>query len=236
MDSSQSSRSIQASGISPVRILIANGKGGSGKTTIATNLASHLVKDNRVTSLIDYDPQGSSSEWLALREAHLPEIHGVAAFNNPPGTLKSWHFKNSPLGTERVIIDSAAGLAGHDLSDMISLADIILVPVMPSAIDTRAAINFIEKIHKHFLYRRNPKPIGVIANRVKKNAISYSKLCDAVKGMDVPIVATLRDTQYYVQSSESGKGVVDLKSTHKKEKEDWHNLLGWIENVIAELP
>lgn len=229
----ESSRIIKSE--TPIRIMVANAKGGCGKTTIATNLASFMTHRNHHTAIIDYDPQCSSMDWLKDRDEEHPFIHGVPAAQrtNPTGSTRSWSLR-VPAITTRVILDTPAGLTGNELSDLIQYSDIILVPVIPSAIDIRAVTFFIKDLLLSYAFRVNPKPIAVVANRVRKNTLIYAKLEKFLATLSIPFVATFRDTQYYVRASEHGLGLVDFDQAEEQDKAEWRKLLNWIDEKIEE--
>ncbi len=220
----------------PVRIMIANAKGGCGKTTMATNLASYFSRQGEVTALIDYDPQGSSMDWLQARDQHLPKISGVPAFQRhvPSASTRVWSLR-VPANTSRVILDTPAGLAGNELSDLIQQADLIVIPVIPSAIDIRAATGFIRDVLLSRAYRINPKPIAVVANRVRKNTLIYAKLERFLNSLQIPFIAALRDTQFYVRASEHGLGLIDFDQQDSKDEKEWQPLLQWLSNTIENI-
>ena len=127
-------------------ILIANSKGGCGKTTLATNLAAWFANRGRATALMDFDPQGSSAHWLKLRPQAATPISGISAYTRVGATeTRSFH-QRLPRGIERVVVDSPAGLSGTDLYHRIAEADLIVVPILPSPIDIHSATNFIRDI------------------------------------------------------------------------------------------
>ncbi len=218
----------------PVRIMVANAKGGCGKTTMATNLASYFTRHTEVTALIDYDPQGSSMDWLQARDEHLPTINGIAAFQRhaPSATTRTWSLR-VPARTSRIILDTPAGLAGNELSDLIQMSDMIIIPVIPSAIDIRAATGFIRDVLLSRAYRLNPKPIAVVANRVRKNTLIYAKLERFLKSLQIPFVAAFRDTQFYVRASEHGLGLIDFEQPDSRDIAEWKSLINWIEENIV---
>lgn len=220
----------------PIRIMVANAKGGCGKTTMATNLASFMSKAGNKTVLIDYDPQGSSMDWLQARDLHLPAITGVPAYinQNAASVTKSWNLR-VPVDTSRVILDTPAGLAGNILSDLIQQSDIVIIPVIPSAIDIRAATSFIRDVLLARAFRLNPKPIAVIANRVRKNTLIYGKLERFLKSLNIPFVDAFRDTQFYVRASEHGLGLVDFDQIDPKDKKEWQALIKWLDARIDEV-
>jgi chromosome partitioning protein len=216
----------------PIRVLIANAKGGCGKTTMATNIASYFATQGEGTAIVDYDPQGSSIDWLSARDPHLAQITGIAAFKNQnPNATRSYSLR-VPATTSRIVLDTPAGLGGHILSDMIHSTDLIVIPVIPSAIDIRAATGFIRDVLLSHAYRSKKKPIAVVANRVKKNTLIYQKLERFLNSLNIPFITSFRDTQHYVRASEHGLGLADLDQRDAKDKLEWQPMLEWIEQEI----
>jgi chromosome partitioning protein len=212
------------------RVLVINAKGGCGKTTIATNLASFYASRQRPVALLDYDPQGSSMQWLASRDdSHFP-IHGVAAFRKPTsGTTRSWQMR-MPAETERVILDAPAGVNGMPMIDMVREADTIIIPVLPSPIDIHAASHFIKDLLLVAKVRSRSIRVGVVANRVRKNTRVYLSLRRFLDSLHIPFVAYLRDTQNYVQSAEQGMGIHELNANRiHKDRAQWKKLTEWID-------
>ena len=146
----------------------------------------------------------------------------------------SWRMRIPP-STQRVVIDTPAGLNGNALSDLVAQADIVLIPVIPSAIDMRAATEFIDELRKTQAFRQKACPIAVVANRVKRNTISFSSLASFLDGLHIPFVTALRDTQFYVKAGEHGFGVVDFDRQHPKEQEEWQPLMQWLESVSQDV-
>ncbi len=212
----------------PKRILVANAKGGCGKTTVTINMAAYLAKNNHNVALIDYDPQGSSCQWASARNAKLPAIYSVAAYRRcEVNTTRSYQL-NVPSDTTHIVIDTPAGLSGNDLSDHLRHCDVILIPVVPSTIDIRAATSFIKDVLLSPGFRAKPKPIAVIANRVRSNTLGYKKLSIFLASLNIPFVTSLRDTQHYVRAAEFGMGIHDFSAPHEKDLSDWQSLLNWL--------
>lgn len=214
------------------RIIVLNTKGGCGKTTIATNLASLYAARGFHTALYDYDPQASSSSWLELRPSDRPPIYGVATFRSPAlGLTRSWQIR-LPANTERLIIDTPASLGKPELLEQIRGVDQILVPLAPSAIDIRAAADFIRSLiaaNKTIRAR-----IGIIANRVREHSPGLRALQAFLDTVDIPLVTRLRDSQNYLLAADQGLGVHEL-DTHRARFDipHWERLLEWLETPPA---
>ncbi|NIR28083.1 MAG: AAA family ATPase [Gammaproteobacteria bacterium] len=210
-------------------VMLLNPKGGCGKTTLATNLASFYAAHGLSTALVDYDAQGSSTRWLAIRPLALPPIHGVAAYRKPAGVTRSWHLR-LPGGTQRVVTDTAAGVAVPQLAELVTRADSIVVPVLPSHIDIDAAFDFIDALSRMKQVRAGKPRIAVVINRVRANATIYQQIERFLDRARLAVVARLRDTQEYVRAGQAGLGVHELGGRHAApDREQWAPLLGWIE-------
>ena len=202
------------------KIMVLNAKGGCGKTTIATNIASHYAKKGRNVVLADFDPQLSSLDWLLKRDENRPPITGLDAVNNP---------LRVPNGTDIVIFDVNAGVMGRDLTAMVRRAETILLPVLPSPIDVRAGTKYIQELLLVGKVSRDQTKIGLIANRVKENSTGYEKLQTFLKNLKIPIIATLRDTQNYIRASERGLGIFDMRnSLVEHDVDQWRPIITWL--------
>jgi len=217
-----------------------NTKGGCGKTTVATNLASYCISQGYATDLFDYDIQGSSFQWLKARDPGMPSIRGVEAHKPPPpGVTRSWQLRVSAQ-TRYIIQDTPAGHVGFDLADRVNESDIILVPVLPSAIDIRSTANFIRDLLLVGKARTGNKHIAIIANRTRVRTRSLLMLERFLRNLDIPVIAHIRDTQNYVRAAEKGIGVCELmERTALKDTYPWQNILDWIQQydtALTDLP
>ena len=215
------------------KILVINSKGGCGKTTIATNLASYFATQNLETALLDFDPQGSSIRWLNQRPKSGPAIYGVhvGSRKNNTGVTRSFQMRVPPE-TERMIIDAPAGVTGHELIDLIRHVDTIIVPVLPSSIDIHAVTRFIEELLVVGKVRQMGLNVAVVANRVKKNTLTYRALERFLKTLKLPFITTLRDTQNYVHATERGLGIHEMWDKRTDiDKAQWRSLTRWLEDV-----
>lgn len=214
------------------RILVINGKGGCGKTTIATNLAVAYAHQGHQVALIDNDPQASSTYWAAQRDPELKPIHVVPAHQRSNMYQTQTFHNRLPPGIDRIIIDGHSNARDRDLETLLRQADVVLIPLLPSSIDIRAGGRFITNLLTHRMLRSSPRPVGVIANRVQPNTQTHEKLTHFLGCLDIPAVATFRDSPVYTEGAELGQGVVDMRESRaaRKETPAWHQLIRWIDS------
>lgn len=214
------------------RIIVINTKGGCGKTTIATNVASHYAGQGLVTALMDYDPQGSSTRWLKLRPRDKQEIYGVNAHQRQTmQATRTWQMR-IPAETERLVIDAPAGVTGEALHNFVQRVDTILIPVLPSPIDIHSATVFIKDLLLIGKVRSLGVRVGVIANRTRKNTLVYKSLERFLTSLKLPFITSLRDTQHYVHAFERGIGIQEMWDKRvDQDKLNWTPIMNWLEDV-----
>ncbi|HEX7013618.1 MAG TPA: ParA family protein [Steroidobacteraceae bacterium] len=211
------------------KIVLLNPKGGSGKTTIATNLASYYAVSGLKPALMDLDAQGSSTRWLSKRAKGQVPIYGIAGYERNSRVTRSFATR-VPLDTERLVVDTAAALEAQRLPDVTRNATAILVPVLPSDIDIHAAARCISDLLIIAKIRRDEQRIAVIANRVKKHTVVYRALMRFLETLQIPVIATLRDSQNYIRAAECGEGLFEMKPYLVREDlEQWLPLIGWLQ-------
>lgn len=213
------------------RITLLNYKGGCGKTLVAVNLAGYFALKGYKTALIDYDRQGSAMHWLALRDRTAPAVHGINAGKENTQETRTWQL-HAPPGTERIVVDSPAGLHGHDLQTLVQKSDIILIPVLPSDVDIHAAATFIADLLLDARLRQSRTSVGVIANRIRANTRVYESLRRFLSKLDFPMIAELRDAQNYVRAAERGLSIHDIRPATRVQRDvdDWEPLIRWVED------
>ncbi|MCF6262569.1 MAG: ParA family protein [Xanthomonadales bacterium] len=203
-------------------ITIVNPKGGCGKTTIATCLASHLSWDGYKVALADLDPQQSTTDWAAQRSDSYPEIEII------PSDAKAIR---ASRGTDIMVIDSPAGVQGAELRKLVQRSTTLLVPILPSPIDMRASWRFLEQLFELTAVQTGKVKVGLIANRVKENTIVYRELTGFLGKYRAPYVAHLRSSMNYVRAAEKGLGVADLpRYLAAQDWEEWKPLMRWIKS------
>ncbi|MEN6584836.1 MAG: ParA family protein [Sulfuricella sp.] len=197
-------------------ILVANPKGGSGKTTLATHLAGYLASLGRHVVLADLDRQQSSAGWLKRRPAQLPTIQSHQAHKQ--ASKPDW-----------MVIDSPAGLHGDKLSAAVKLAELVIVPVQPSAFDMLATSDFLRVLREEKAVRKERSQVAMVGMRVDPRTKSAAELAEFLLAVEFPVLTYLRDAQLYVQCAQEGVSLFDLPpSRAARDVEQWQPILEWI--------
>ena len=212
------------------RILVTNAKGGCGKTTIATNIASHYARLGKTVRLFDHDAQGSSLAWINRRPKDAMPITGVDASKNSDHRLtRSWQLRVPPE-TDVAIIDSPAGTDITELASLFQPNDSVLIPVLPSPIDIHATAHFIKALLTTGRARKKMVRLAVVANRVRKNTLMYHSLERFLFGLNIPFISSLRDTQLYARAIELGVGVQEVNmARNRTDREQWAPIFRWLD-------
>lgn len=217
-------------------ILVLNSKGGCGKSMLATNLAAYYAAQGQVVALADFDPQASSLEWLAARPEDRPAIHGIAGFRGPV---------RAPRNTEYLIMDAPAAVHGADLTALVRRAKTILIPVLPSATDIRAAAHFVHDLLLVGKVERKETRLATVANRVPRvgtldnvlgnvgyetlNVRLFRPLERFLDRLKIPFVATLPDSPSYALADSQGLGIFELADSRATDdRVHWQPLLDWL--------
>ena len=200
-------------------IMIANPKGGSGKTTLSVNIAGFLANRGKRVALLDMDIQQSATLWLSTRPDSLPAIRAMK-HNTEPATSSDW-----------LVVDSAAGLSGSNLAfSLIKQANSIIVPIVPSLFDLHAGRDFLQALIEEKKVRLSKCRIGVVGMRMEARTRAAQALEFFLSTLDLPVLAYLRETQVYVNAAFEGKSLFDLPHhIAKHDLEQWASLQDWLE-------
>jgi chromosome partitioning protein len=203
-------------------VLIANSKGGSGKTTLATNLAGYFASQGRRVVLSDLDRQQSALDWLKRRSKILPRIQGIDGRTQ----------RNNDSGAEWVVIDSPAGLHGEKLTEAIKQADWVIVPMQASAFDIGATSDFLDALREEKAIRKERAFVAMVGTRVDVRARSLNTLNAFLQDTGFPVLTCLRNAQVYVHAAEQGASLFDFRpSLVVRDMEQWEPLLNWLEET-----
>ncbi len=199
-------------------ILVANPKGGCGKT----NLAAYFAGQNQRVVMWDLDRQKSSLDWLALRPAELPSIASLDAERDEI-------HPDIPENNDWLVLDSPAGMHGKNLAHALKLAHKIIIPVQPSIFDMSATRDFLDQLMKEKTVRKHKTFIGIIGMRVDPRTRAAATLEQFLKQYDLPVLTYLRDTMVYVNAAFNGKGIFDLPSYQaERDLAQWQPLIEWV--------
>jgi chromosome partitioning protein len=198
-------------------ILVANPKGGSGKTTLATNLAGCLAGTGDAVCLWDLDRQHSSLEWLRLRPSYLPKI------------VRLDQREHMPKKAQWLVLDSPAALHGKRLTEMVKEAHKVLVPIQPSLFDIAATRDFLAELKEEKAVRKHRTFVGIIGSRVDPRTRAAAQLITYLREHDMPLVGWVRDTTMYANAAFEGRSIFDLPPWQsEREQVMWQPILEWV--------
>jgi chromosome partitioning protein len=201
--------------------MVLNAKGGCGKSTLATNIASYFATEGAGVALADYDPQRSSLDWIDRRPDDRPRITGVAAFEDG--------LRHVPRSADIVVSDAPARSHGKELTDLVRHAETIVVPVLASTIDMQATTTFLKELQAVGKVQSKKVKIGVLANRVRDNTLIFDDLDEYLTKARVPYIAVLREAQNYVRAYTRGIGIFELPEYLAwPDWNDWEPLTAWL--------
>ena len=200
-------------------IVVANPKGGVGKSTLSTNLAGYLASRGHAVMLGDVDRQQSALTWLSLRSQQLRAIGGWDTHGE---------IVRPPRGTTHVVLDTPAGLHGKRLDEVMKLADKVIIPIQPSIFDIHATHAFVNDLLAH---RRSDKvKFGIVCMRVREGTLSADHLRAFVEKLKVPLIGQLRDTQNYVHLAAHGMTLWDVGSSRfERDLAQWQPIVAWVD-------
>ncbi|MEO6023693.1 MAG: ParA family protein [Burkholderiales bacterium] len=209
-------------------ILVVNPKGGSGKTTVATNLAGLFAARRYRVALADMDRQLSAAGWLKRRPETLPIII--------PWTAQTDKKNIKSLDPQWAIIDSPAGVHGEKLTNLVRRADLIVVPVAPSAFDMEATKDFMLALRDEKPVRKGESPVAVVGNRVDSRTIVAIELEEFLKSLQLPILSYLRDTQNYIHCARNGYSLFDYAPSRvEQDLQQWRPIARWLQRQVQPL-
>ena len=201
-------------------LVIANPKGGVGKSTLATNVAGYFASQGRAVMLGDADRQQSSRLWLGLRP---PAARPIATWEVSADLIAK-----PPKGVSHVVLDTPAGLHGWRFNDVLKVADKIIVPLQPSVFDIFATRAFLDQLAGH---RHSGKAeVAIVGMRVDARTIAADNLREFVEGLGLPVLGYLRDTQNYIHLAARGLTLFDVAPSRvEKDLDQWQGICQWLD-------
>jgi chromosome partitioning protein len=204
-------------------VLVANTKGGCGKTIVSTHLAAAFAGAGQRTALADADRQRSSLEWTRLRPGTAPPIAGLDWSKN---------LARPPKGLDRLVIDAPAAMRKKDVFELVGMADLIVVPVLPSVFDQGSTMTFLARLNELKSIRKNRKPVGVLRNRVRPRTRATARLARFLTELEHADLGALRDRAIYNDVAAEGLSIFDLPGRRAAGlQQDWAPLLGYVGGV-----
>lgn len=218
------------------RIVVLNPKGGSGKTTLAFNIAGYLASTGRKVALVDMDELESSARWIQNRSEDLPPVHLIKDTYRGIDDSEGDQRVAIPKDIDYIVVDSPAALKARELADFTCGAHAILLPVLPSDIDIHAASSLIADLLLVAIVSRRKGRLGVVANRVNERALAYRQLRRFLDSLSIAVVGVLRQSQNYVKAAAQGRCIHDLPPSRvRKDLEQWEAVTRWLDERL-EMP
>ena len=183
-------------------ILVANRKGGVGKTLIAVNLAAALARRGERVAIADADRQRSALGWVERRPDTVARIRAI-------DWTKASQIGEHPKKLDWLIIDAPGALKGSKAEILISSARAVLTPVQPSFFDENATRGFLEDIEDIKRIRKGKTPVHFIANRARPQSRAARALEGFFADMGRQPIAWLTDRAVYGELAAAGMGIFD---------------------------
>jgi chromosome partitioning protein len=206
-------------------ILVANPKGGAGKTTIATNLAAYLAGKRQRVVIKDMDRQRSAARWLSRRPRGFPEVRGALPDTDPKVI--------NDYAPQWLVIDAPAGLHDQALATLVREADAVLVPVAPSSFDFEATADFLAELSALKPVKEGKRPVAIVGSRVDSRTIAASNLDEFLAPLSLDVLTHVRDSQLYVHAARDGLSIFDQPRSRAEEAwADWPAIFEWLQSLV----
>ncbi len=207
-------------------VLVANPKGGSGKTTVATTLAAYLAGKRQRVVILDRDRQRSAARWLARRPRGFPEVRGALP-DSDSKVIRDY-------APQWMVVDAPAGIHGAELADLVKMADVVLVPVSTSAFDFEATADFLSELATLKPMKDGKRAIAIVGSKVDGRTVAASDLDDFLSPLSLDVISHVRDSQLYVHAARDGLSIFDLPRSRAEEAwSDWPPIFHWLQQRVV---
>jgi chromosome partitioning protein len=201
-------------------VVVANPKGGVGKSTMATNIAGYFAGKGHGVMLGDADRQQSSHLWMGLRP---PAARPISTWELAEGNIVK-----PPKGVTHVVLDTPAGMHGAMFKQVLQLADKVVVPLQPSVFDIFATRAFLDELADH--RKASKMQVGIVGMRVDPRTIAADKLHEFVDSLGLPVLGYLRHTQNYIHLAARGLTLFDVAPGRvERDLEQWQGICRWLD-------
>lgn len=202
------------------KIMVANPKGGAGKSTLAVHIASWFARYDEIVYLADLDRQQSSRQWLEQRPKTLSPIRYWQ--------IKGEAFAKPPKDCDIAILDTPAGLHGKQLKQILNEVDRVVVPVSPSKFDLLASREFFEELATTKAVRKDRVDIGIVGMRIDPRTKASQQLLECLQQFDLPLITCIHHAQRYVTAVETSSTLFDSREAGSVDQEQWRPLFEWL--------
>jgi len=191
-------------------ISVLSQKGGSGKTTIATNLAAALKQAGKNVVLVDSDDQGSARDWAYANAT--PEVEVIAL--DRPGMLQNV----KKISADMIVIDGSAKLNALS-AEALKVSDLVLIPIQPSPYDVWASADLIDLVKQRIEVTEGRLQAAFVMSRVITNTNLSKELQDVLEENGLPVLTGTTQKTAYPSAAALGQSVMTFDRTGKAAQE-----------------
>ena len=189
-------------------VAVGNMKGGTGKSTIAVNLASAMAAAGQSVVLIDADAQGTATDWHAGHRLPAP-VETLPLTDGRDAHAWVARALELKIGAERVVVDLPPQV-GSGVAAALLIADLLIVPVTPSGVDLRATGRVLDLLRRARAVRGGTKPLCLLVpNRVDRRTVTGRKIQACLEAFGLKVGPALRQRSAQIEAFNAGAWIGD---------------------------